>query len=84
MTTPKQFPKALFGPDEICTPMLDLSDLFDEVYNSPNKDHMQNLHLWEVDIPTTPIRAHKPFGVSYSELRVLDFIYAKKASRASL
>jgi hypothetical protein len=38
----------------------------------------------EVDVSTTPIEAHKPFGVSSSRVRVLDFIYVKKAFGASL
>jgi hypothetical protein len=38
----------------------------------------------EVDISTTPIRAHKPFCVSSSGVRVLDFVYVKKALGASL
>jgi hypothetical protein len=45
---------------------------------------MQNLCPWEVDVSTTPIRAHKPFGVSSFGVRVLDFIYVKKAFGASL
>jgi hypothetical protein len=53
-------------------------------YSAPNEDRMQKLRPWEVDVPTTPIEAHKPFGVSSSRVRVLDFIYVKKASRASL
>jgi hypothetical protein len=38
----------------------------------------------EVDVSTTSIRAHKPFGFSSSGVRVLDFPYVKKALRASL
>jgi hypothetical protein len=34
--------------------------------------------LREVDISTTPIGAHKPFGFSSSEVRVLDFPYVKR------
>jgi hypothetical protein len=37
----------------------------------------------EVDVSTTPIGARKPFGFSYSGVRVLDFHYVKKALRAS-
>jgi hypothetical protein len=44
---------------------------------------MQKLHPWEVDVSTTPIEAHKPFGFSSSGVRVLDFTYVKKALRAS-
>jgi hypothetical protein len=45
---------------------------------------MQKLHPREVDVSTTPIRALKPFGVSSSWVRVLDFIYAKKEFGDSL
>jgi hypothetical protein len=45
---------------------------------------MQKLFPWEVDVSTTPIGAHKPFGVSSSRVRVLDFISIEKSSRASL
>jgi hypothetical protein len=38
----------------------------------------------EVDVSTTPIGARKPFGFSYSGVRVLDFTYVKKAFGASL
>jgi hypothetical protein len=44
---------------------------------------MQKLCPWEVDVPTTSIGAHKPFGVSSSVIRVLDFLYVKNASRSS-
>jgi hypothetical protein len=40
---------------------------------------MQKLCPWEVDVSTTPIGAHKPFGFSSSRVRVLDFTYVKKA-----
>jgi hypothetical protein len=33
---------------------------------------MKNVCPREVDVSTTPMGAHKPFGVSYSEIRVLD------------
>jgi hypothetical protein len=65
----------------MCIPQIDLSN---ELSCALNKDHMQKLRPWEVDIPTIPIRARKPFGVSSSGVRVLDFIYVIKASRASL
>jgi hypothetical protein len=46
---------------------------------------MQKLCPREVDVSTTPIGAHKPFGVSSSgRVRVLDFIYVKKEFGASL
>jgi hypothetical protein len=45
---------------------------------------MQKLCPWEVDVSTTPIVAHKPFGFSSSGVRVLDFNYVKKALIASL
>jgi hypothetical protein len=56
----------LFG---ICTPCPDLSD---GVLNTPNEDCMQKLCPQEVYISTTPIRAHKPFGVSSFGVKVLD------------
>jgi hypothetical protein len=65
-------------------------DLFDEVSSAPNRDCMQKLCPREVDVSTTPIGAHKPFGVSSSGLgfwmfRVFSFmIYVKKALGASL
>jgi hypothetical protein len=46
-----------------CTSQIDLSD---EVSNTPNKDRMQKLRPREVDVSTTPIGAHKPFGLSSS------------------
>jgi hypothetical protein len=36
---------------------------------------MQNLRPWEVDVPTSPIGAQKPFDVSFSGVRVLDTTY---------
>jgi hypothetical protein len=33
---------------------------------------MKNLHPQEVDVSTTPIRAHKNFGISSHGVRVLD------------
>jgi hypothetical protein len=45
---------------------------------------MQKLYPWEVDVPTTPIGARKTLGVSSFRVRVLDFLYGKNASRASL
>jgi hypothetical protein len=64
-----------------CIPRIDLSN---EVSSAPNKDRMQKLRPREVDVSTTPIGAHKPFGFSSSGVRVLDFPYVKKALRASL
>jgi hypothetical protein len=64
--------------------------LSDGVSSAPNKDCMQKLHPREVDVSTTPIGAHKPFGVSSLGLgfwmfRVLSFmLYVKKAFGASL
>jgi hypothetical protein len=43
-----------------------------ELSCTPNGDRMKNLRPWEVDVSTTLIRAHKPFGVSSLEVRVLD------------
>jgi hypothetical protein len=57
---------------------------FQRAMSAPNGDRMQKLHPWEVDVSTTPIGAHKPFGFSSSRVRVLDFTYVKKALRASL
>jgi hypothetical protein len=75
-------------PNEICTPRLYLSN---GVSNTPNKDHMQKLRPREVDVSTTPIGAHKPFGVSsplglgFWMFRVFSFMfYVKKAFGASL
>jgi hypothetical protein len=58
--------------------------LFNELSSAPNEDRMQKLRPWEVDVSTTPIGAHKPFGFSSFGVRVLDFTYVKKALRASL
>jgi hypothetical protein len=75
-------PKHTLTPNmESCTSRIDLSD---EVSNAPNRDRMQKLRPREVDVSTTPIGAHKPFGLSSSRVRVLDFIYVKKAFGASL
>jgi hypothetical protein len=53
----------------MCTSRLDLSN---EYSSAPNGDRMQKLCPREVDVSTTPIGAHKPFGVSSSGVRVLD------------
>jgi hypothetical protein len=45
----------------ICTPRI---YIFNSVLSAPNRYRMQKLHPREVDISTTPIGAHKPFGVS--------------------
>jgi hypothetical protein len=45
---------------------------------------MKKLCPQEVDVYTTPIGAHKPFGFSSSEVKVLDFPCVKKAFEASL
>jgi hypothetical protein len=44
----------------------------DEVLSAPNKDRMQKLHPCDVDVSTTPIGGHKPFGVSSPRVMVLD------------
>jgi hypothetical protein len=54
------------------------------VSSAPNGDRMQKLPPREVDVSTTPIGAHKPFGFSSFGVRVLDFTYVKKAFGASL
>jgi hypothetical protein len=64
-----------------CSPRIDLSK---ELLCAPNRDHMPKLRPWEVDVSTTPIGAHKPFGFLSFEVRVLDFPYVKKALRSSL
>ena len=69
------------GPIRMISSQLELSN---ELLCAPNEDHMQNLLVREVDVSTTPIGAHKPFGFSSSGVRVLDFPYVKKAIRASL
>jgi hypothetical protein len=53
----------------MCTPRL---YLFDGVSSAPNRDCMQKLCPREVDVSTTPIKAHKPFDVSSPWVRVLD------------
>jgi hypothetical protein len=62
-------PNSCIGPFGMCTPQL---YLYDEVLSTQNGDHMPELHLREVDVSTTPIKAHKPFVVSSSRVRVLD------------
>jgi hypothetical protein len=69
MKVPNKFFFSCIGLFKMCTPWLDLSD---KVSSTPNRDHMQNLRPRKVDISTTPIGAHKPFGVSSFEVRVLD------------
>jgi hypothetical protein len=59
----------MLGHEKMCFPQLDLSD---EVSSTPNGDRMQKLRPREVDVSTTPIGAHKPFGVSSPGVRVLD------------
>jgi hypothetical protein len=53
----------------ICTPQIYLSN---DVLITPRRDSMQNLCPQEVDISTTRIGAHKPFGVSSHGVWVLD------------
>jgi hypothetical protein len=66
---------------KMCIPRINLSN---ELSYTQNGERMKNLCPWEVDISTTSIGARKPFGVSSSRVRVLYFLYVKKASRASL
>jgi hypothetical protein len=72
--------RSCFSPKS-CSSWIYLSN---ELLSAPNGDRMQKLRPWEVDVLTTPIGAHKPFGFSSSGVRVLDFTYVKKALRASL
>jgi hypothetical protein len=72
--------RSCFSPKS-CSSRIDLSN---ELLSTPNGDRMQKLRPWEVDVSTTPIGAHKPFGFSSSGVRVLDFTFVKKALRASL
>jgi hypothetical protein len=51
---------------------------------NPKWRSYEKLHPWEVDVSNTLIGAHKPFGISSSRVRVLDFIYVKNAFGASL
>jgi hypothetical protein len=53
----------------MCTSQLDLSN---KLSSAPNEDRMQRLCPQEVDVSTTPVEAHKPFGVSFIGVRVLD------------
>jgi hypothetical protein len=50
----------------MCNSQINLSD---GLPITPNKYHMQNLCLWEVDVSTNHIGVHKPFGVSSSKVR---------------
>jgi hypothetical protein len=59
-------------------------DLSNELSCAANGDRMPKLCPREVDVSNTPIKARKNFGVSSSGVRVLDFLYVKKASGASL
>jgi hypothetical protein len=79
---------SFLGPVETCTSRI---YLYNGISNAPNGDHMQNLRPQGVGISTTPIGAHKSFGVSSPRVRVLDvkgfLIYSlnfKKAFRSSL
>jgi hypothetical protein len=72
--------RSYFSPKS-CSSQTDLSN---KLLSTPNGDRMQKLCPWEVDVSTTPIGAHKPFGFSSFGVRVLDFTYVKKALRASL
>jgi hypothetical protein len=53
----------------MCTPWLDLSD---ELSSAPNGYNMKKLYPMEFDVSTTPIGAHKPFGISSSGVSFLD------------
>jgi hypothetical protein len=55
----------------MCTPQLELSD---KISSTLNKYRMQKLRPREVDVSTTPIGAHKPFGVSTFGVMVLDVL----------
>jgi hypothetical protein len=72
--------RSCFSPKS-CSSRIDLSN---ELSSAPNGDRMPKLCPWEVDVSTTPIGAHKPFGFSSSGVRVLDFTFVKKSLRASL
>jgi hypothetical protein len=79
---PGMFSKAYASMKGMCIIRL---DLFDEVLRTPNEDRMQKLHPQEVDVSTTPIGVHKPFGVSSPGVRVFSFmLYVRKAFGASL
>jgi hypothetical protein len=58
----------------MCIPWIYLSN---ELLCAPNGDRMQKLRPWEVDVSTTRMGARKPFDISSSVVRVLDFIYVK-------
>jgi len=47
-------------------------DLSNNILSAPNRNRRKKLRPREVDVSTTPIKAHKPFGVSTSRVRVLD------------
>jgi hypothetical protein len=68
-TTPRIWPKAYFILNKMCTPWI---DIFYKVSSAPNGDLMQKLRRREVDVSTTPIGAHKPFGVSSPGVRVFN------------
>jgi hypothetical protein len=59
-------------------------DLSNELLCPPNGDCMPKLCPREVDTPNYPNGVHKTVGFSSSEVSVLDFVYCKKAFRASL
>jgi hypothetical protein len=62
--------KGMSRPTGMCNSWLDLSNRLSSVQN---KDCMQKLRPQEVGIPTNPIGAHKPFGVSSPRVGFLDF-----------
>jgi hypothetical protein len=70
------------GPVIMCSSRLDLSD---DIFSTPNGDRMKMLCPREFDVSTTPIGAHKPFGISSPRVRVFSFIiYDKNSFGASL
>ena len=67
--THNRYPLGCTGPFGMCNPWI---DIFDNVSSTPNKYHMQKFFPREVDVSTSPIGDHKPFGVLSSGVRVLD------------
>jgi hypothetical protein len=47
-------------------------EIFDNVLSAPNEYRMKKLRPLEVGVSTNPIGDHKPFGVSYPGVGVLD------------
>jgi hypothetical protein len=62
-----------------------LNDTFPTSYNAPQMDIVCQIYaLRKLIHQTTQNRVHKTVGFSSSRVRVLDFIYDKKAFGASL